>query len=176
MTIRPYFSHAGVHLRFPRSDDLGSLLELRNEFGTWSNLTDPRPIGPGDQKAWLESLGLRSGRYYFIACSDEHPFVGLVRMDEHDLVNRSVRVGADVVHDLRGQGWGTRIYQALERYCFDYLNVHRMWLLVLETNVRALHLYEKRGFIVEGKLRQAVYRDGRYVDYIVMSLLQGGHR
>jgi len=43
---------------------------------------------------------------------------------------------------------------------------------VLETNQHAKRLYEKQGFITEGRLRDAVFRDGKYVDYIIMSILE----
>jgi len=102
--------------------------------------------------------------------------VGLVRMDEMDKMNASIRVGADVAVKLRGLGYGKKIYEAIKRYCFDYLNVHRVWLLVLETNEVALKLYRKQGFKVEGKQRQAIFRDGKYLDYLMMSILEEEYR
>jgi RimJ/RimL family protein N-acetyltransferase len=43
---------------------------------------------------------------------------------------------------------------------------------VIEYNNRALRAYEKAGFIVEGKIRSAIYRDGRYFDRIMMGILR----
>lgn len=169
---RPYFEHGGIEFRVPQEKDLGSIAELRNEFGTWSNLSDPMPVFAGDQRRWFGSMGRARGKFYFVAASKGVPFLGIVRMDEHDPVNRSIRVGADVVSGLRGRGWGGRIYSALIRYCFDYLNVRRVWLLVLETNVRARRLYDRCGFREEGRMTEAVFRDGCYVDYVLMSLLE----
>lgn len=175
MTPGPYFSHNGIHLRFPGEKDLPLIQALRNDQTTWTHLTDPRPVGPADQKAWLESLGLSRGRYCFVAGTDNLDFVGLVRMDEHDPIHRSLRVGADVVPKLRGHGLGTRIYEAIIRVAFGQLNIHRLWLQVLPTNP-ALRLYLRLGFQEEGRLRDAVFRDGHYVDYIVMSILEGEQR
>lgn len=174
--IPSYFEHAGMYLRVPRKDDLEPIQKLRNDANTWINLTDPRPLGPGDQKGWLESLSMRAGRFYFVAATIENPFVGLVRMDEIDTLNRSIRVGADIVIGLRGKGLGIRLYQLIKRYCFDFMNMHRMWLAVLETNAHAMRLYEKQGFKVEGRYRSAVYRDGKYLDYILMSILEEEYR
>jgi RimJ/RimL family protein N-acetyltransferase len=105
-----------------------------------------------------------------------NPFIGLVRMDEHDAMNASIRVGADVVSGLRGRGYGRKIYEAIKKYCFHYLNVHRVWLLVLETNKHARRLYKKQGFRVEGKQRKAIFRDGEYLDYVMMSILEDEYR
>ncbi len=174
--VPSYFEHAGMFLRVPVKSDAEPIQQLRNDANTWIHLTDPRPLGPGDQKNWIESLSMRAGRFYFVVSTIETPFIGIVRMDELDTLNRSVRVGADIVPEFRGKGFGIRLYQLLKRYCFDFMNVHRVWLAVLETNGHAMRLYEKQGFKVEGRYRSAVYRDGKYLDYILMSILESEYR
>jgi RimJ/RimL family protein N-acetyltransferase len=171
-----YFEHDGLKLRPVEEQDLEAIRQLRNDGTTWINLTDPRPLTAADQKTWLDSLNLRSGRFYFVAYDPLHPFIGLVRMDEYDAQNRSLRVGADVQPELRGKGFGTAIYRTILKYGFDHLNLHRIWLAVLESNIRAIRLYEKQGFLLEGRLREAVFRDGRYVDYLLMSILDMEYR
>jgi RimJ/RimL family protein N-acetyltransferase len=57
-------------------------------------------------------------------------------------------------------------------YGFCHLNLHRVHLTVLKTNDRAISLYEKLGFKTEGILRDEQFRDGRYVDVIVMGILE----
>jgi RimJ/RimL family protein N-acetyltransferase len=95
-------------------------------------------------------------------------------MDEIDLQNRSVRVGADVAVLKRRQGYGVGIYEALKKYCFDDLGMHRIWLLVLETNRPARALYRKVGFAEEGRMKKAIWRGGCWVDYVSMSTLKEG--
>lgn len=167
------FQHMGLRFRAVERRDLPEIVILRNDFSTWSNLTDPRPLKPGAQEGWLESVNKAMDRFYWVAEDDEHPFIGLIRMDEYDPVNRSIRVGADVALSLRHQGFGKKIYAGLVEYVFKYLGIHRMWLLVLETNVVAMELYEKIGFKHEGRQRQAIWRHGRWVDYLMMSLVEG---
>jgi UDP-4-amino-4,6-dideoxy-N-acetyl-beta-L-altrosamine N-acetyltransferase len=171
-----YFSHLGIAFRPVEESDLDNIRDLRNYESTWTNLTDPRPISAGGQAAWLQSLGQKSGKFYFIALDDENPFIGMVRMDEYDMQNRSIRVGADVVPSLRGKGFGTRIYEAIKKYCFDEMNCHRVWLQVLQTNAVGKRLYSSAGFQYEGILRQAVFRNGSYVDYCLMSILESEYR
>jgi RimJ/RimL family protein N-acetyltransferase len=45
-------------------------------------------------------------------------------------------------------------------------------LRVFETNPRAIHAYEKAGFVLEGRLRQAHWIDGKFVDVLVMSIIR----
>jgi RimJ/RimL family protein N-acetyltransferase len=52
------------------------------------------------------------------------------------------------------------------------LNLHRLFLRVYADNVRAVRSYEKAGFVLEGRLREAVYKFGRYDDVLIMSVLR----
>ena len=72
--------------------------------------------------------------------------------------------GSDVVH--RGLRFG---FAAL---AFGDLGAHRFWLDVKTHNVRAKALYDKEGFIEEGRLRECVRTDGGYESLVVMSLLE----
>lgn len=56
-------------------------------------------------------------------------------------------------------------------YLFDDCGLHRVGLVTLESNARALALYRKIGFIEEGRERQAIFRGGQYHDLIAMGLL-----
>src|SRR5262249_7129357 len=50
-------------------------------------------------------------------------------------------------------------------------NLNRVWLHVYEYNARAIGVYEKVGFRIEGRLRQDTFRDGGYWDTVVMGIL-----
>ena len=45
-------------------------------------------------------------------------------------------------------------------------------LPIFETNPRAMKTYEAAGFIREGVLRQEIFKNGRYIDVIMMGILQ----
>jgi len=95
--------------------------------------------------------------------------VGLYRID-HRI--RSAEFAILVGDKERwGRGLGCRITHAVLQYAFDELNLNRVSLSVLESNRRAQALYRRLGFQVEGCMRQAQYKGGRYVDIIVMGLL-----
>lgn len=70
------------------------------------------------------------------------------------------------------QGYGTEAVRLLVRYGFDTLNLNRISLRVFENNRRAIRVYEKAGFVHEGRMRQAEYRDGKYLDVLLMSILR----
>lgn len=166
------FEYAGVRIRPIEETDLPSMVKLRADPSVWMNLGSIEVIGLPEQKRWFESLLTNPKARYYVLCSAEINFIGIVRTDEIDYVNRSIRVGGDILPEFQGQGYGARMFQLLKKYCFDYLNMNRIWLLVLETNEKALRLYRRAGLVEEGRQRQAIYREGRYVDYIMMSMLR----
>jgi len=52
------------------------------------------------------------------------------------------------------------------------MNLHRIELEVFADNARAVHVYEKVGFHMEGTRRRAIFKFGRYQDLHVMGLLE----
>ncbi len=74
-------------------------------------------------------------------------------------------------HDAWGQGYGTEATELMLEHAFTRLGLHRVALTVFEFNVRAIRSYEKCGFSVEGRARDAIFRDGRFWDEIHMSIL-----
>jgi RimJ/RimL family protein N-acetyltransferase len=47
-----------------------------------------------------------------------------------------------------------------------------VYLHVYEFNRRAIRAYEKCGFVLEGRLRQARYSEGKYHDVLILSILR----
>jgi RimJ/RimL family protein N-acetyltransferase len=74
-------------------------------------------------------------------------------------------------HGAWGQGYGTEATQLMVSHAFGRLGLHRVALTVFEFNERAIRSYVKCGFKVEGRAREAIFRDGRFWDEIHMSVL-----
>ncbi len=95
---------------------------------------------------------------------------GFFNLDDR---NRSAEFGISIGDKTCwDKGYGTEAVRLLCRHGFDTLNLNRIYLRVLETNPRAIRAYEKAGFTHEGRQRQAWYKDGRYLDFLVMSILK----
>lgn len=50
----------------------------------------------------------------------------------------------------KGMGYGKEAFRIIKNWAFRVYNANRLWLDVKEDNVRALHLYQKQGFVLEG--------------------------
>jgi RimJ/RimL family protein N-acetyltransferase len=78
-------------------------------------------------------------------------------------------LGVGILAEYRGRGIGTALIHAGLQRARD-AGLTRVELTVRESNKRAVTLYEKFGFVVEGEKRDAVLVDGKYEDLICMGL------
>jgi diamine N-acetyltransferase len=91
-----------------------------------------------------------------------------------DRTNRSSELGIVIGEKhFWNQGYGTETMGLLLKFGFETLNLHRIYLRVFASNPRAIRAYEKAGFILEGRQRDAVFIHGKYVDVLMMSVLEG---
>jgi RimJ/RimL family protein N-acetyltransferase len=73
--------------------------------------------------------------------------------------------------DMWGRGFGTEATQLMLDHAFGTLGLHRIALTVFEFNERAIRAYARCGFVVEGRARESIWRDGRWWDELAMSVL-----
>jgi RimJ/RimL family protein N-acetyltransferase len=99
--------------------------------------------------------------------------VGVAYLTDIHRINRSAELGIMIgERDVWAQGVGTAATDVLLAHGFNDLNLHRIYLTVLAENDRAIRLYEKLSFQAEGRQREAVFKDGRYRDLVMMALLR----
>lgn len=99
--------------------------------------------------------------------------IGLTTFSSLDPDNGSVLFHITLgERDIWGQGYGTEAASLMLAHAFERLGLHRVGLSVFSFNERAIRSYEKAGFRIEGRLRDAIARDGRYWDEIQMGALR----
>ncbi len=86
--------------------------------------------------------------------------------------NHTADLGMFVHPDFHGQGAGTALMHGAVDLADRWLDLKRLELTVFVDNTRAVRLYEKFNFEVEGTLRKYAYRDGDYVDCLAMARLR----
>jgi RimJ/RimL family protein N-acetyltransferase len=78
--------------------------------------------------------------------------------------------------DAWGRGFGTEATRLMLEHAFGPLGLHRIALFVFEFNERAIRTYQRCGFVIEGRARESIFRDGQWWDEIAMSVLQSDWR
>ncbi len=80
-------------------------------------------------------------------------------------------LGLAVAPQAQGRGVGKALMAALIDYADNWAQVLRIELGVYVDNERALKLYQRFGFEIEGRQRAYALRAGRYVDSYMMARL-----
>lgn len=156
---------------------------LANLYAGWSNDSefmrlldwDPaRRISTKTNKEWLEKHMDEFLEHSFIirTLEDDRP-VGEIGLDDirWNFGDTFVGIGIGERSDW-GKGFGTDAMRIILRYAFMELNLHRVSLNVFEYNPRGIRSYEKCGFVVEGRERALLQRDGRRWDVVYMGILK----
>jgi L-phenylalanine/L-methionine N-acetyltransferase len=81
-------------------------------------------------------------------------------------------IGMAVAGAWQGRGVGTRLLSALCDHADRWIGALRLELTVYVDNARAIALYRRHGFEVEGTHRAYALRDGVFVDALAMARLQ----
>lgn len=167
-----------VRLRAVEEEDLEMLRQLTNSpdfekmIVGWSF-----PISKREQAQWFINCknGLDVLRYT-IETEEDGP-VGLIGLRDIDWKNGvATGLGMRIAKkEIRTRGLATDAWMTLMRYAFDELRLNRVNGSALSYNKASLRVCEKVGFKVEGVKRQAVYKNGAYIDVILMGCLRSDY-
>ena len=83
----------------------------------------------------------------------------------------AMMLGISVAREAQGRGVGTALMAAMCDYADRWVGVLRLELTVYTDNERAIGLYRKFGFEIEGTFRGYALRDGCYADVYGMARL-----
>ena len=124
---------------------------------------------------WFDSY--MSNRGSAVRCaivSDEcDDIIGLVSLTSIDQINQSAELQIMIGEtEKRSKGIGSFAVKSMLNHAFNNLNLMRVELTVLTDNARAIHVYEKNGFVLEGKMRKVKYKNGKFVDMYMYSILK----
>lgn len=162
-------------LRRPEPRDAKYLYAYRNDREVTQFLGGfSKSCSMQDICEWIEYHRTRTDEVvWVIAAKNDDTCLGHVGLYKIDHRVRCAEFAISIGNkDLWGKGMGEQIAQVVISYGFQQLNLHRIHLTVLATNARAIRLYEKLGFKTEGCIRHGQFRDGRYVDVMIMGLLE----
>lgn len=163
------------YLREICNADVPFINEWRNDRNLIDALCSPfRYISQEVDQLWFNSyLANRSNTVRLAICEKGSGLlVGAVYLLSIDWISRSCEF-AIWIGDKNHQGVGAGRFAARRAslHAFQDLNLNRIFLTVLKSNARAMALYTSLGFVVEGTLRQAVFKNGSYADVVQMSVL-----
>jgi RimJ/RimL family protein N-acetyltransferase len=147
-------------------NDLEFVNSVRNMYAA-EFLHDSRTFTLNETEEWYKKT---NPDYLIIYYYDIR--IGYVRLSNYSEQNKNIMVGVDIAPEHRGRGFGKLTYEKLIPYLFEKYSLHKISLEVLSTNTVAINLYNKVGFKYEGTKREEVYKNGNWIDSIIMSILK----
>jgi len=110
---------------------------------------------------------------FFIALNPQGEIVsvGNVSGSKRNSYRHAAALGISVLEGWRGQGIGTAMMGHMLAWAQATGILKRIELEVFAHNVRAIQLYERLGFVIEGRKMKSYLKYGQYVDVVIMALL-----
>ena len=168
-----------VRFRAIEREDLPFFVKWLNDPDVRGGLSMFLPLSLAEEEEWFDNMLKRDPYERPMAIeiqpdpkSDKWVFVGNCTFFGIDWQSRAAEIGLHTGEkEYWDKGFGTRIMNLLCKHGFETLNLNRIWLRVFETNQRAIRVYEKAGFTIEGRYREGQFLDGKYVDVMILSVL-----
>jgi RimJ/RimL family protein N-acetyltransferase len=85
---------------------------------------------------------------------------------------RSAELGYFVGRQHWGRGLATAAVRAVTDYAFAHFDLCRLYAVVYEPNLASARVVEKAGFVLEGRLRKAITKDGHTFDALLYALVR----
>ena len=117
-----------------------------------------------------EHIHDQSERRFVIEHKGEN--AGLVELVEIDHVHRRAEFQLIIAPEHQGKGLATKATRSAMDYGFSVLDLHKIYLIVDVENKRAIHVYQKLGFVEEGRLVEEFFINGGYRDVTRMYIFQ----
>jgi RimJ/RimL family protein N-acetyltransferase len=144
---------------------------IRGDSRPWVPLPAGSPRSPfavkeaGESVVFFSAVDVSSGELAGEAL--------LYGIDAH---NRSAHAGLALRPAFRGRGLAVPVLELLCRYGFGIRGLHRLQLETLADNEPMIRAAMRAGFVEEGRLRDARWVDGGFVDELVLGRVSGSER
>lgn len=160
-----------MKIRALEETDLDFVHHLNNEYSIMSYwFEEPYQSLSELQSLYKKHLLDESERRFIIENDSER--IGVVELVEIDFIHSNCEIQIIVDEGYGGKGYASQAFKMAIDYAFLVLNLHKIYLFVDVTNEKAVHIYQKQNFKIEGTLQEHFYTRGKYNDCHVMGLLK----
>lgn len=165
-----------IRLRALRSEDADVIWKWRNQPEIREMYAGhPFFVNPEKEKIWFEKI-LTSDipiAAFGVEIIELEKLIGLTFLKNIDLIHRTAEFAIFMIDKEYENRWYLRhAYFLTLDFAFYDLNINRLWAKIYEYNRKALGLIQYFGFKKDGLLRQSAYKNGEFVNEVVLSLLK----
>src|SRR5699024_4848098 len=122
------------------------------------------------EKSFDDNIDNDKNRQFIVMDGNEK--VGIVELVSIDWKHRNAEFTIIIAPKHQGKGYARPATKWAIDYGFSTLNLHKIYLFVDKINEKAIRVYEKIGFQVEGVAKEMFFVNGTYHDAVVMGIFQ----
>ena len=156
-------------------DDIDLLYQWYNdqEVNLWSSGAWPLNTLLSKDQIAVKFLDGSPDTYRYAILDENNLLIGTTGFKEVNIPCQSATLYVVIGNKAYwSHGYGTDALITFVRFLFTQWNFHRISLDTWDENLRAIKAYEKVGFKIEGRQREARFVLGNYHDAILMGLLR----
>ena len=163
-----------VCLRAIERRDIETLRRWRNDPDIGRFFADTVPITEPEQEAWFERTAASLRAYYLIVEKDGQ-FVGVANVKDINWIHRTGSYGIYCIPGVSNDMLPVEAAILFLDWCFDCLNLRKIYGDILDTNTRSRRFHTGLGFQEEGVWRKHVFHQGEYHDLVAVGVFREGY-
>jgi len=167
-------STIALKLRRWNEADLNNLVKYANNRNVAKWLTNqfPHPYMKEDGKTYLSMIANENPIKVF-AIEVNGKAVGSIGIfPQSDIHEKSAEMGYWLAEEYWGQGIMTKAIQEIVEYGFRTFDIVRIFARPFSTNLKSQRVLEKAGFVFEARLKNALFKNGEFMDEIIYAKLK----
>ena len=161
-------------LRCWKMSDLKSLVEHANNYNISKRLTSlfPYPYSEDDGKSFIESALAGSPTTIFAIDINGGAVGSIGIFPQSDIHEKSTEIGYWLSEKYWRNGIITRAIGDIIDCGFKTFDIVRIYARPFPSNKNSQRVLEKAGFKLEARLKNALYKNGEYIDEMIYAKLK----
>ena len=154
--------------------DLDSLVKYANNrnIAKWLTNGFPHPYTHADGKAFI-SMATNDNPAKIFAIDVNGEAVGSIGIfPQSDIHEKSAEMGYWLAEAYWGQGITTKAIQEIVEYGFQTFDIVRIFAKPFSANQNSQRVLEKAGFLLEARLKNAIFKNGEFMDELIYAKLK----
>lgn len=149
------------------------MLAWRNDYRIWRHCRQNDLITEASHLRWYDKQVLaEENKMYGVFNHKKNDAVGICGITSIDNVNRRGEFSLYIAPEFQENGFGKDALKTLLHHAFNCLNLNCVWGESFAYNP-AREMFKSVGMKEDGLRRQFYFRDGKYVDAYLYSILRG---
>lgn len=154
---------AGGMLEWMQDEEVSKYLNIPEENKTMNSVMN-----------FIESAQDQSKHCHFAITDEVDHYCGTVSLKNINTRDKHAEFAIVIPRRCNGMGYGNQAIKLVKDYAASELKLHKIYLNVYEHNPVAIHVYEKNGFKLMGRLEDHICKDGQYASLLYYELMLEG--